>query len=187
MTRTLLTLSALTLLINGAAFGQSPAGQSLGDVARANREKQQAQESAGTLPKVITNQDLPANPPGTPPASASQPTTQVSGVDRSYSDRSSEQRFPDQHLAEQRGDQWRERIQEQENRVASLQARIDQLNASMHSTGSAQYEGPSNRYQALQMQRVAQMQEMLDQQKRRLYMMQEAARRAGMHTSIYDP
>jgi hypothetical protein len=37
------------------------------------------------------------------------------------------------------------------------------------------------------MQRVTQMQEMLDQQRRRLYLMQNAARHAGMHTSVYDP
>jgi len=37
------------------------------------------------------------------------------------------------------------------------------------------------------MQRVAQMQEMLDLQKRKLAMMQEEPRHAGMHTSVYDP
>jgi hypothetical protein len=31
------------------------------------------------------------------------------------------------------------------------------------------------------------MQQQLNEQQHRLEMMQEAARRAGMHTSIYDP
>jgi hypothetical protein len=177
---------AIALLLNTTSFAQS--GQSLGDVARASRQKQAAQEAAGTLPRVITNKDLPADPPEIQEASASQPMTEVSGVNRSFEGRFSDQRFAEQNFAEQRaGEQWRGRIQAQESRIANLQARIDQVNASLHPAGSAHYEGPYNRYQELQMQRVAQMQEMLDQQRRRLFVMQEAARRAGMHTSVYDP
>jgi hypothetical protein len=187
MYRIFLKSLAIALLLNAPGFGQS--GQPLGDVARANREKRAAQEAAGTMPKVITNKDLPADPPEVEEASASEPMTVVSGVNRSFEGRSSARLFAEQNLAEQRaGEQWRGRIRAQESRIADLQAHIDQMNASMHpADGSAQYEGPYNRYQARQMQRVAQIQEMLDQQRRRLYMMQEAARRAGMHTSVYDP
>lgn len=39
------------LLLNAAAIGQSQAGNSLADVARANRAKQQAEEAAGSTPK----------------------------------------------------------------------------------------------------------------------------------------
>jgi len=119
---------AIALLLNATTFGQS--GQPLGDVARANREKQAAQEAAGTMPRVITNQDLPADPREVQEASASQPMTMVSGVNRSFEMRSSDQRFAEQNLAEQRaGEQWRGRIQAQESRIADLQAHIDQLNA----------------------------------------------------------
>ncbi len=187
MYRRFLKSFAIALLLHATGFGQS--AQALGDVARANREKLAAQEAAGTMPRVITNKDLPADPRQVQEASASQPMTMVSGVNRSFSGRSSEQRSAEQSLAERRaGEQWRGRIQAQESMIADLQARIDQMNALMHPAGgSAQYEGPYNRYQARQMQRVAQMQEKLDQQRRRLNMMQEAARRAGMHTSVYDP
>ena len=72
--------------------------------------------------------------------------------------------------------------------MANLQARVDQLNASIRSSGgSVQYEGPYNRYQARQLQRVAQIQLHLDEQKMKLDQMQEAARHAGMHTAVYDP
>jgi hypothetical protein len=37
------------------------------------------------------------------------------------------------------------------------------------------------------MERAQQMQQQLDEQKRRLESMQEAARRQGMHTQVYDP
>jgi hypothetical protein len=163
------------LLLNAAAVGQSQSGDSLGDVARANLAKQQAQQATGTTPKIITNQDLPSDPPGVP--ESSEPMTTVSGVKRSV-DRYSEQRL----MAEQRaGEQWKARIQDQEARIADLQARIDHVNASMHAAiGTAQYDTPVSRYQSIQMERPARMQEMLDQQKRRLAMMQDAARHAGM-------
>jgi len=82
----------------------------------------------------------------------------------------------------------KEQIQAQESRIAELQARIDRANALMHPNGStAQFEGPGNRYQAMQAQRIEMMQQMLDQQKQRLAMMQDAARRQGGHTTVYDP
>lgn len=163
-------------------------GQSLGDVARANREKLAAQGATGTRPKVITNQDLPTDPGAISESDASSPMTMVSGVSRPIDGHSSDERFAQQDLADQRaGVQWRERIQAQEGRIAELQGRIDQMNAAIHgSRGGVQYERYT-RYQARQMQRVAQMQETLDQQKRKLDRMQEAARHAGMHTTVYDP
>lgn len=187
MHRMLTRQYAVVLLLGTAAMGQS--GPSLGDIARANREKQQAQQASGTLPKVITNSDLPADPPGVPESDPSEPMTMVSGVSRPFESRSYDQRFAQQdHAEQQAGAQWRERIENQESRVAELQARIAQMNAAIHSSGGATLsEGPYNRYQARQMQRIAQMQEMLDLQRHKLAMMQDAARHAGMHTNVYDP
>jgi hypothetical protein len=167
------------LLLNAAAIGQSQTGDSLGDIARANHAKQQAEEAAGTGRKVITNQDLPSAPSGIP--ESSEPMTTVSGVKRSV-DSYSEQRTNQRLVAEERaGEQWKARIQDQEARIADLQAHIDRVNASMHAAvGTAQYDTPVNRYQSIQMERLAHMQEMLDQQQRRLAMMQDAARLTGM-------
>lgn len=167
------------LLLNAAAIAQSQSGDSLADVARANHARLQAQEATGTTPKVITNQDLPSDPPGVPESSDSM--TMVSGVKKSL-DRYSEQRANQRLLAEQRaGALWKARIEDQEARIADLQARIDRVNESMHAAvGTAQYDTPVSRYQTIQTERLARMQEMLDQQKRRLAMMQDAARRAGM-------
>jgi hypothetical protein len=170
--------SILALLLSGAVFAQSQSGGSLGDVARANRAKQQAQEAAGTLPKVITNQDLPASPPSVP--ESSDPMTEVSGVNRP--DRYAGQQLSNRLAAEQRtAVEWKARIQSQENRIADLQSRIDHVNAAIHrSVGTAQYDTPANGYQAIQTERLAMLQQILDQQKRRLAMMEDAARRAGM-------
>jgi hypothetical protein len=173
-------IGIVALLLSGAAFAQSQSGESLGDVARENRVKQQAQEASGNVPKVITNRDLPATSTGVPEANASVPMTEVSGVTRQ--DRYAEQRLSNRLMAEQRNsDQWKTRIEDQENRITEIEQRIDRMNSSMHrSVGTADYDTPVNRYQAVQLDRLAAMQQMLDQQKRRLAMMQDAARRAGM-------
>ncbi|HXZ42396.1 MAG TPA: hypothetical protein VEG68_16760 [Terriglobales bacterium] len=186
MWQVLLRSFSIALLLSGAVFAQSQPGESLGDVARTKRAEQQAQEAAGTMPKVITNQDLPAAPPGVPESSPSDPMSMVSGVKRS--DGYADQRLTNRPLAEQRAaQQWRARIQAQGNKVAALQAHVDRMNALLNPVGGVQYEGPYSRYQARQRERLEQMQEMLNQEKQRLYAMQEEARRVGMHTSVYDP
>lgn len=163
----------------GAAWAQSDSdsGQSLGDVARANRAKQQAQDGSATPAKVITNQDLPSGSTGAP--AASQAMTEVSGVKKS--NQAADQRLSNHLQAEQRlSEQWKARIQEQENRIADLQARIDRINAQTQAAvGTASYDTPANRYQAVQSERLGNLQQTLDQEKRKLETMQDAARRAG--------
>jgi hypothetical protein len=179
MHRTFLGNSILVLLLSAAA-ALAQSGDSLGDIARANRAQQQAQEASGTAPKVITNRDLPSSSSGIPESDPSDPMTEVSGVNRP--DRYADQQLSNRLAGEQRtAGQWRARIQAQEYRIADLESRIDHVNAAMHnSIGTAQYDAPVNRYQAVQMERLAMMQQMIDQQKRRLAMMEDAARRAGM-------
>jgi len=76
----------------------------------------------------------------------------------------------------------------QENRVAGLRMRIDRLNAMIHSPyGTAQYEGPYTRNQTRAQYVLEQMQRQLDEQQMRLEEMQDAARHAGMNSSVYDP
>jgi len=177
MQRVFLKISAIALLMSSAAYGQS-----LGDVARANREKQNAENTSAAQPRVITNANLPKDPDANQEPAEAQSGTNASST-------AADHRSAQQRLAEQRAaDQWKRQILAQKNKMATLQARIDQLNASIRSAGgSVQYEGPYNRHQARQLQRVAQIQLQLDEQKMKLDQMQEAARHAGMHTVVYDP
>jgi hypothetical protein len=177
MRRIFLTIFAIALLMSSAAYGQS-----LGDIARANREKQNAENASAAQPKVITNANLPKDPDADQKPAEAQSGASVSGT-------AADHRSAQQRLAEQRAaDHWKRQILAQKNRMATLQARIDQLNASIHSAGgSVQYEGPYNRYQARQLQRVEQIQLQFDEQKMKLDQMQEAARHAGMHSAVYDP
>ena len=176
MRRVFLKIFAIALLMSLAAYGQS-----LGDIARENREKKSEAASAAQ-PKVITNANLPKDP------DANQEPAEAQS-EASASSQAADHRSAQQRLAEQRAaDQWKRQILAQENKMATLQARIDQLNASIRSAGgSVQYEGPYNRYQARKLQRVAQIQLQLDEQKMKLDQMQEAARHAGMHSAVYDP
>jgi hypothetical protein len=177
MQRVFLRIFAIALLMNSAAYGQS-----LGDIARENREKQNARNASAAQPNVITNANLPKDPDANQePAEAQSGTNASPNV---VDNRPARQRLAEQRAA----DQWKRQILAQEDKMANLQARIDQLNASIRSAGgSVQYEAPYNRYQARQLRRVAQIQLQLDEQKMKLDQMQEAARRAGMHTAVYDP
>ena len=177
MQRVFLKISAIALLMSSAAYGQS-----LGDVARANREKQNAENTSAAQPRVITNANLPKDPDANQEPAEAQSGTNASST-------AADHRSAQQRLAEQRAaDQWKRQILAQKNKMATLQARIDQLNESIRSAGgSVEYEGPYNRHQARQLQRVAQIQLQLDEQKMKLDQMQEAARHAGMHTVVYDP
>lgn len=192
MQRMFLKILAVAFMVNLSAYGQS-----LGDIARENREKKNIEDPSAAPPKVITNKDLPKDPNANQGPSEATPGANAaasSATDHSAEQRSAElhsenQRSAQQRLAEQRAaDQWKRQILAQKYKMATLQARIDQINASIRSAnGSAQYEGPANGYQARQMQQVAQIQLRLDEQHRKLDRMQEAARRAGMHTAVYDP
>jgi len=177
MARTFLKMATIALL-TACAYGQS-----LGDVARANREKKQAEDAPAAQPKVIRNADLPKDPDAKPEAAEVHPE-----ADAKASSKAADHRAAHQQLAEERAaEQWKSRILAQKYKTASLQAQIDQINASLRPMGSVQSEGPYNRYQARQLNRAAQIQRQLDEQNRRLEEMQEAARRAGMHTAVYDP
>jgi ATP-dependent Lon protease len=157
-------------------------GQSLGDVARENREKKA--ELASPAPKVITNADLPKNqdaaddetqPSQGSPVSATRPAVRKATAKRPMDARAAEQ--------------WRRQILAQKRTVANLERRLAVLKASISFVdASANARGEVfNRRQALQQQREARLQEQLEEQRSELEEMQESARRAGMHTAVYDP
>jgi hypothetical protein len=200
-----------TLLMSAAAFGQA---QSLGDIARENREKKAAEESSST-PPVITNKNLPKDPddsasddtsatPATTKTTSpfgdktAAPSAQLPSPALTSAGRQLAEQQTAQHRANDRraAVQWKKRILQQESTVAGLRMRVDKLRASIRfadpnrygNSGYDYYTGLDyNRYQARHLERLAQLQQQLDQQKRKLEDMQEAARHAGMHTLVYDP
>jgi hypothetical protein len=121
-----IVFASLVFFMVGYSFGQSssssPDGQSLGDVARQQRQKQQQQTKDTHAPahKVITDEDIPDHPDtfSATPSSENKPETS------SFR--------PSSENSEQAGAQWKARILAQKNAIASFQSQIDNLNSSVH-------------------------------------------------------
>jgi hypothetical protein len=182
---TFLTILAMLFLAS-----LTVAAQSLGDIARENREKKDVEQPIATPREVITNANLPKDPDADEGQSTDETRTQTAACPANTvsSKKAAEQRAREQRAAAQ----WKRRILAQENTIANLRMRVDRLKASIHFVNPNAtydyYEGVAhNRYEARQMERLAQMREQLAQQKTKLEEMQEAARKAGMHTAVYDP
>jgi len=147
-------------------------GQSLGDVARAQRQKRQKQ-SPQTAPKVITNEDLPAR----------STDEHEPAPDDQHDD------APTRPLGSKSAEQWQAEIAAQRNTVTSLQNEIDRLNASIHFApgncvaNCVQY----NEHQVKKQDEVQRLRAQFDQAKKRLEDMQEAARREGFGNAVYEP
>ncbi len=179
----------LTILAWLLVTGAPSYGQSLGDVARENREKKAASPSAAA-PKVITNADLPKDPDADASTNAGPADAQTapSAEDAASSKKAAAQRAAEQRAAER----WKRLILAQKAVIANLQTQVDDLKASIHFVDpNATYDYYAglayNRYEARQLERLKRTEQRLEEQKKKLEDMQEAARRAGMHTAVYDP
>ena len=167
----------LLVLVIALGMGISAHGQSLGDIARANRDKQNAATPGANPPAVITTDDLEQGPP----IKDAQHPAGMAGKKAGH-----EPAQPDA-IDPRAAAQWKKQILAEKDKIATLQARADEINALIHPAGSAQFNGPYNKYQTTQMERLAAVQLQLDEQKKKLTEMQDDARRAGMHTTVYDP
>jgi hypothetical protein len=149
-------------------------GQSLGDVARAQRQKQAKDTHASR--KILTNEDLPDRPDE--PAS-----TSVQGDERACGQ--APRPSNDEHAAEH----WKSVIQAQKSTIASLQSQINRVNSSIHFVDATRYNNgvQHNQRQAQKQDDVERMQQQLEEQKKQLEEMQESARRAGLGSSVYEP
>lgn len=164
----LLYIAALVL-----SLGTLVSAQSLGDVAREQRQKQQ-EKKAQTAPKVITNEDLPEPSGATDDTSGNQPN-------------------PENNANEPKGsksaEQWKSEIEAQKKSIANLQEQMDKLNSSIHFVEANRYRNgvAHNERQIQKQDEVQRMQSDLDQQKKKLEDMQEGARKAGFGNSVYEP
>ena len=159
------------------AFSQPFFGQSLGDVARKERQKQQSRDTRPAK-KVISDEDMPDDPASEFPQSLSKDhKSSDSALDLSSED------------GKKSAQQWKAEIQAQKNLVASLQKALDRLNSSIHFVDANRYVGGAqyNQTQIQRQQRTQQVQAQQDEQKQKLEAMQEAARRAGFGNAVYDP
>ena len=159
-------LAGLLLCLVAASYGQS-----LGDVAREERQKRQNQNPQ-TVPKVITNDDLPEH-------SADDDESATATPDDS----------PSRPLGSKSAEQWKADIATQRNTVTSLQNEIDRLNGTIHfANGTCVYHCVQhNENQVKKQDEVQRLQQQLDLAKTRLEDMQEQARREGFGNAVYEP
>lgn len=160
-------LAGLLLGLVGMSYGQS-----LGDVAREERQKRQNQNPQ-IAPKVITNDDLPSH--GAHEDESATDAQQDGSLSRPLGTKSAER--------------WKADIAAQRTTVASLQSQIDRLNGSIHfAPGYCVYHCVEhNENQVKKQDEVQRLQEQLDQAKTKLDDMQEQARREGFGNSVYEP
>ena len=158
------------LVISLGAFSYS---QSLGDVAREERQKQEAKK-AQAAPKVITNEDLPEHPESNDSAASSQ---------------ASSENAPSQPMGSKPAEQWKAEIAAQRRSVDNLQSQIDRLNSTIHFAPGNCVRGcvQWNEHQIQKEDEVQRMQAQLEQEKKRLDEMQEAARKEGFGNAVYEP
>ena len=158
-----------SFLVVLALSGAFCLGQSLGDVARTERQKQ-ADASTNQTPKVITNDDV---------------STQ--SVD-STKTKTKEKKDPKTGQKEEKFEKDAERtkaaILAQKTRITNLQAQIYKLRASIR---YVEVGVPYNENQLKKQQAADRMQEQLGQENQKLQAMQEAARHAGYGNVVYKP
>jgi hypothetical protein len=172
-----LKASVVALLMSSVAYGQS-----LADIARDNRNKQEAKAaSTAAKPKVITNDDLSGN------SETSQSGRRINtDAPKPLSSSQSASRQSAEH---QSAEEWKRLILAQRSAIAAQQAQVDKLNASIHFVPANLYSNgfQYDQHQVQKQDAVARMQEQLEEQKKSLVQLQEAARRDGMGSAVYDP
>jgi hypothetical protein len=186
------------------AYGQD--SQSLGDVARQSRlQKQQKDAQAKDAPAQNSNKDASSKAASGPDATAkdAQPPKAPhvitndeipehvgpTGTARGPQTYSAPDAPANSGNRDARAEQWKSQIQNQKAAIASLQGEIASLNESVHYAGGNCVANcvQWNERQKEKQDRVAAMQQQLEEQQKRLEDLQESARKQGFGSSVYDP
>lgn len=172
------TLAVAIVLFAGTAYAQD--SPSLGDLARQQRQQREQSKTApgkdAKANKVITNEEIPEH---TGPAPA--PAGGGHEHPTSLPTPSNGPKQSDEH--------WKSQILAQKNQIAALQRQVDEISESIRFAPAncvANCVGWNERQREKQ-QRVERMQAQLQEEKRRLEEMQDAARKQGYGSSVYDP
>jgi hypothetical protein len=173
-----LSLAAAVSLSAGSAHAQD--SPSLGDLARQQRQQKEQSKTApgkdAKANKVITNEEIPEHAGPAPVSAAGSQEHPASMPAPSNGPKQSEEH-------------WKSQILGQKNQIATLQRQVDEISESIRFAPAncvANCVGWNERQREKQ-QRVERMQAQLEEEKRRLEEMQDAARKQGYGSSVYDP
>jgi hypothetical protein len=166
--------SVLVLVIALLWVGQAYA-QSLGDVARQQRQKQ-ADKPAASQDKVITDDDLPVRTPDADDTKAKDSSVNSPDKDEPIN-------------TETNAEQVKASFVTAKQQIADFQAQLEKLRTSVHYVDANAYSNGVryNQYQLRKQQEVDRMQKQLERSQEKLKSMQEKARKAGFGSSVYDP
>lgn len=206
MRKLLMLLAAIGLLCAGSALAQDDA-PSLGDVARQSRQqkvqKDAQSQTKDASAKSAPNKDAQASGSDAKDAPAPKATHVITNEElphgglaadsgRSFesTDSSKASDLPPasgDHNAQ--AEQWRSQILAQKNSIASLQQQIDSVNDSVHYLGGNCVANcvAWNEHQKQKQDEVETMKSQLADQQKHLEEMQDAARKQGFGSSVYEP
>lgn len=174
--RFFLGLAAAVSLLAATTYAQDE--QSLGDVARQQRQQKEKSKTAhdkdAKASKVITNEEIPEHATSAPEAT---------------SDGAAATTAPSDGAKPPTEEDVKSQIQAQKGEIASLQKQIDEINESIKFAPANCVSGCEqwNERQKEKQQQVERMQAQLEELKKRLDEMQEAARKQGLGSSVYEP
>lgn len=184
-------LAAVMSLCSGPGLAQD--AQSLGDAARQARQQKQQQanpnpDTASTDPQntapaandpqtpkpshVITNDEIPEHSARVPSTAQKRPSGAATAT--------KEVKRPPEY--------WKAQVEQLKNSMASLERRIDVLNGALHAVLTNSDDQPVWNLREKEKERqLAELQAQMSELQRRLEETQEAARRQGYGSSVYDP
>jgi hypothetical protein len=170
-------LLAMVVTAAAAVSAQDKASPSLGDLARQQREQKSkvAPDKSAKTAKVITNEELPSH------------TVAVSAPASSGGDSEPPRRASAE--GKMSAGEWTSQIREQKSQISALQKQVEDVHDSIR-FAPANCRGNCvewNERQREKQQQVERMQGQLEEQKKQLGEMQEAARRQGYGSAVYDP
>lgn len=169
------------LVFSSWSFSRAQDSPSVADAARqARQQKHQSQSATGEgqtpatvkTPHVVTNDEIPEH-------EEDANTNPQSGPSDSQGQR---------NVPKRSAEYWKSQILRMKNSIASLQASIDRLSNSIHFAGG-NYDTHVvwNERQREKQRQLDNMKSLLGEMQTRLDEMQEAARRQGYGSSVYEP
>ena len=165
----------VTSLISLLLLGTSLFAQTLGDLAREQRQKQN--DKPATARKVITDEDIPSH----------------ADESRTKGDKANDQ-SDDGNLntpvnTETNGEELKAKCRAIKQEITDYQTQLDKLRASSKFVEANRYVNGAqyNQHQLAKQQEADRMEKRLEQMKQKFAEMQERARKAGFGSSIYDP
>lgn len=194
MRKAVLLCGASVLFVAVALQAQD--SQSLGEIARKVRLQKQQKEAqskqAAKEPSMVDVQFSPSDSTATKSAAVISnenlpEQTALAGAGKSSSEASKKQES-DSNSGD-RADQIKSAILSQKNAIASLKEEIDSVSGSIHYAGGncvancAQW----NEHQKEKQDEVDRMKTQLEEQQKHLEDMQDAARKEGFGSSVYEP